>query len=149
MKIMFDSNAFSELLKSHIQDDLFFDKCKENIEFYITDVQKRELSAIPDEYKRNLHLECLNKMNAKLVGTVAILGFGRLGECVLGEGGGDAFDNILIKTTQSNENDAMIAAVAEREGCTIITDDTKFINKLAKEKIPTMTFKDFLEIIFE
>ena len=43
----------------------------------------------------------------------------------------------------------MIAAVAEREGCTIITDDTKFINKLAKEKIPTMTFKDFLEIIFE
>ena len=41
--------------------------------------------------------------------------------------------------------DAMIGDVAQREGCILITDDTRFASKLKAESIPTMTFLDFLD----
>lgn len=45
--------------------------------------------------------------------------------------------------SRSNVKDAMIGEAAKREGCTLVTDDTKFISKLHKVGIPTMTFDEF------
>jgi rRNA-processing protein FCF1 len=43
----------------------------------------------------------------------------------------------------------MIGEAANREGCTLVTDDLKFISKLNKLNIPTMTFDEFKESVIE
>ena len=37
----------------------------------------------------------------------------------------------------------MIGEAAKRKGCTLVTDDTKFISELHKVGIPTITFDEF------
>lgn len=146
-KFMFDTNAFSSLLSSEIDWTTFFSKHKEDYEFFITSIQIEELAKIPDKdmEKRILHLLCLCSMNVKLVPTIAIVGHARLNMCVLANG--DDMYSKLLNTTHSNVCDAMIGDAAYREGCILVTDDTKFIKKLEGNKVPTMIFQEFCKFI--
>ena len=49
----------------------------------------------------------------------------------------------LLFESRSNVKDAMIGEAAKREGCTLVTDDTKLISKLHKVGISTITFDEF------
>lgn len=143
-KIMFDSNAFSSLLNSDMDWTNFFSKCEGKYEFYVTAVQIEELTEIPDSKKesRIRHMLCLCKMRAKMVPNILVLGYGRLGLSVLADENDTTYEDLLFES-RKNVKDAMIGEAAKREGCTLVTDDTKFISKLHKVGIPTMTFDEF------
>ena len=143
-KIMFDSNAFSSLLNSNIDWTNFFSKCEGKYEFYVTAIQIEELTDIPDSKKesRIRHMLCLCLMRAKMVPNILVLGYGRLGLSVLADKNDTTYEDLLFES-RKNVKDAMIGEAAKREGCTLVTDDTKFISKLHKAGIPTMTFDEF------
>lgn len=144
VKIMFDSNAFSSLLNSDMDWTNFFSKCEGKYEFYVTAIQIEELTGIPDSKKelRIQHMLCLCKMRAKMVPNILVLGYGRLGLSVLADENDTTYEDLLFENLK-NVKDAMIGEAAKREGCTLVTDDTKFIAKLHKVGIPTMTFEAF------
>lgn len=146
-KFMFDGNAFSSLLSSEIDWVTFFSKYKEDYEFFITSIQIEELAKIPDQHleKRIGPLLCLCAMNVKLVPTIAVVGHARLNMCVLANG--EDMYSKLLNTTHSNVCDAMIGDAAYREGCILVTNDTRFIAKLKKNQVPTMTFQEFCKFI--
>ena len=143
-KIMFDSNAFSSLLNSNTDWTNFFSKCEGKNEFYVTALQIEELSEIPDSKKetRIQHMLCLCQMRAKMVPNILVLGYGRLGLSVFADENDPTYEDLLFES-RSNVKDAMIGEAAKREGCTLVTDDTKFISKLRKVGIPTITFDEF------
>ena len=143
-KIMFDSNAFSSLLNSNTDWTNFFSKCEGKYEFYVTAFQIEELSEIPDSKKetRIQHMLCLCQMRAKMVPNILVLGYGRLGLSVFADENDTTYADLLFES-RSNVKDAMIGEAAKREGCTLVTDDTKFISKLRKVGIPTITFDEF------
>ena len=143
-KIMFDSNAFSSLLNSNIDWTSFFSKCEDKYEFYVTALQIEELSEIPDSKKetRIQHMLCLCQMRSKMVPNMLVLGYGRLGLSVFADENDTTYESLLFES-RSNVKDAMIGEAAKREGCTLVTDDTKFISKLHKVGIPTITFDEF------
>ena len=142
---MFDSNAFSSLLNSNIDWTSFFSMCEGKYEFYVTALQIEELSEIPDSKKetRIQHMLCLCQMRAKMVPNILVLGYGRLGFSVFADEKDTTYEDLLFES-RSNVKDAMIGEEAKREGCTLVTDDTKFISKLHKVGIPTMTFDEFV-----
>lgn len=144
---MFDTNAFSSLLTSDVDWYSFFSANKNEFEFLITAIQVEELAQISDKdkEKRICHLLCLCCMNVKLVPTIGVVGTSRVGLCVL-KNEHDIYTQLLNKN-HTNVNDAIIGDAAYREGCTLITDDRKFINKLNAVQIPTMTFREFCENI--
>ena len=146
IKIMFDSNAFSRLIDSHLDQQDFFTKCTEKYEFFVSSIQVEELAQIGDNKKerRIQHALCLCQMRAKLVNASAVLGYARLGLCVVC-GEGESVYHRLLTATKGNVKDAMIGEVAQREGCVLITDDTRFASKLTAEAIPTMTFQEFCD----
>ncbi len=145
---MFDSNAFINLIDSQIDQNDFYDKCNKKYEFYVSAVQVEELAQIGDEKKdkRIANMLCLCQMRAKLVHPIAVLGHSRFGYCVFADENDKTYENLLNENC-SNVNDAMIGEVAKREGCILITDDTRFIKKLKNEGIPTMTFREFKESV--
>ena len=145
-KIMFDSNAFSRLIDANLNQRDFFSKCTEKYEFYVSAVQVEELAQIGDHKKerRIQHMLCLCQMRAKLVDTLAVLGYARLGLCVVG-GEEESTYHRLLTATKRNVKDAMIGELAQREGCILITDDTRFASKLKSESIHTMTFQEFCD----
>ena len=147
-KIMFDSNAFSSLLNSNIDWTNFFSKCEGKYEFYVTALQIEELSEIPDSKKetRIQHMLCLCQMRAKMVPNILVLGYSRLGLSVFADENDKTNEDLLFES-QSNIKDAMIGEAAKREGCTLVTDDTKFISKLHKVGIQTMPFDEFTRTV--
>lgn len=142
---MFDSNAFSSLLNSNVDWANFFSECEGKYEFYVTAIQIEELAEIPDPKKelRIRHMLCLCKMRARMVPNILVLGYGRLGLSVLADENESTYEDLLFES-RSNIKDAMIGEAAKREGCTLVTDDTKFISKLNKVGISTMTFGEFM-----
>ena len=143
-KIMFDSNAFSSLLNSNLDWTNFFPMCEGKYEFYVTAIQIEELTEIPDHKKelRIRHMLCLCQMRAKMVSNLFVVGYSRLGLSILADENDTTFEDLLFEN-RNNVKDAMIGEAAKREGCTLVTDDTKFITKLHKVGIPTMTFEEF------
>ena len=121
-----------------------FSKCEDKYEFYVTALQIEELSEIPDSKKetRIQHMLCLCKMRAKMVPNILVLGYGRLGLSVFADENDTIYEDLLFES-RNNIKDAMIGEAAKRESCTLVTDDTKFIAKLHKAGIPTMTFEEF------
>ena len=81
-------------------------------------------------------------MRAKMVPNVLVLGYGRFGLSVFADENDTTYEDLLFES-RSNIKDAMIGEAAKREGCTLLTDDTKFISKLHKVGIPTITFDEF------
>ena len=142
--IMFDGNAFSNIITKGINTTNFFDKCAEKYNFYVTAIQVEELANMPDE-KKNLrvaHLLCLCKMRARLVNTRAIWGKTRYGCCCYSDGKDPTYKR-LLNENNSNINDALIGDTAKKENCILVTDDKRFITKLKSCDIQTMTFDEF------
>lgn len=142
-KVMFDTNAFSALMNSNIDWTSFFSNCTD-YEFYVTAIQVEELAEISDEKKelRISHLLCLCEMRAKMVPTLMVLGYGRLGFAVLGDENDITYEN-LLNESRNNVHDAMIGEAAKREGCILVTNDIRFAKKLGANGIQTMTFDEF------
>lgn len=143
---MFDSNAFSSLLNSNMDWTHFFSKCEGKYEFYVTAIQIEEVTGIPDSKKesRIQHMLCLCQMRAKMVPNILVLGYSRLDLSVFADENDTTYEDLLFES-RSNVKDAMIGEAAKREGCTLVTNDTKFISKLHKVGIPTMTFDEFVQ----
>ena len=138
MKIMFDSNIFDKL-------PTFIDQIKSSTtiyEYYITTIQVEELCDIPDIEKRKTNILMLADLRAKLIpNSVCVLGHSRLGYSRLGEG--DVY-NLIINENKSNIKDAIIADTAVKEGCTLITEDKRFYNKMKSNGFAVLKFDDFL-----
>ena len=77
-----------------------------------------------------------------MVPNILVLGYGRLGLSVFADENDTIYEDLLFES-RNNIKDAMIGEAAKRESCTLVTDDTKFIAKLHKAGIPTMTFEEF------
>lgn len=145
---MFDSNAFSTFVNMRIDWNDFFMKSNLKYEFYVTAVQVEELANILDreKEKRIQHFLLLAKMRAKIVPTIFILGYSRFEFSVFADENDNTYE-LLLKENRSNVHDAMIGEAAKREGCLLVTDDKKFINKLNDVKIPNISFNDFIKSI--
>ncbi len=142
-KIMFDSNIFDKL-PEFIE---LIHNSSTQYEYYITTIQIDELCEIPDSKidirKRNILM--LAALRAKLVPiSVFILGRAHLGFARLGEG--NIYKKILNETG-SNIEDAAIADTAVFEGCTLITEDSRFFDKMKSNGYEVMNFSDFLETL--
>lgn len=143
-KIMFDSNIFDKLPE-------FIDllhKSSTQYEYYVTTIQIDELCEIPDSKidirKRNILM--LADLRARLVPiSVCVLnGRARFGYARLGEG--EVYRKILNENS-SNIDDAIIADTAAFEGCTLITEDSKFYGKMKTNDYDVMSFSDFLQTL--
>lgn len=77
-----------------------------------------------------------------MVPNILVLGYGRLGLSVFADENDTTYEDLLFES-RSDVKDAMIGEAAKREGCTLVTDDAKFISKLHKVGLPTMTFGEF------
>ena len=147
-KIMFDSNAFSSFINSELDWTSFFCQCEGKYEFYVTAIQIEELTEIHDSKKesRIRHMLCLCQMRAKMVPNIFVVGYSRLGLSILADENDTTYEDLLFES-RSNVKDAMIGEAAKREGCILVTNDTKFICKLHNVGIPTMTFEEFAKNI--
>ena len=148
-KFMFDTNAFTALINSPMDWTTFFQSRKREIEFIITSVQIEELAEISDAYKekRVKHFLCLCSMNPKLIPTMGVVGYTRLGLSIFGGGEEvNVYDSLLNKE-KNNICDAIIGAAAYREKCILITDDKRFRKKLISNGINTKTFEEFCDYL--
>ena len=147
-RIMFDANAFSYLIEQNKLNLL--GEATDKYEYYITEIQVRELAEIPDNKKdsRIAHALCLCKMRAKFVNVRGVYGVTHYGCCSYSNENDNIYKNLLNKS-RSNIDDALIGDAAKRENCTLITDDTRFINKLNANGVSTMKFSDFLNHILQ
>lgn len=88
------------------------------------------------------HILCLCKMKATIVPTSIVMGYGRLGFCAFSDKDDTTYEDLLIEN-RSNVHDAMIGDAAKREGCLLITNDGRFMKKLHRNSIDTMSFEGF------
>lgn len=147
-KVMFDCNAFSSLLNSNADWVDFYNKCKNRYEFYITSVQIEELANISDN-KRELrieHLLCLSMMQAKIIPTIFVVDYSRIGFSIFADDKDDTYEK-LLNPSLNNVNDALIGEAAKRENCILITNDAKFAKKLSLIGVETMSFESFQKTI--
>lgn len=142
-KVMFDCNTFTELLKMN-DWQAFVSKAREKYEFCVTSIQVEELAQIRDKdmEKRIQHILCLCEVKATIVETSCVLGEARLGFCEFANENDTTYED-LLNENRKNVHDAMIGDAAKREGCLLITDDGRFINKLHRNSIDTMSFEEF------
>lgn len=143
MRIIFDSNAFDKMHSS--ENTLNKISTSDKHEYYITSVQIEEIGNMRDEKReqRIRNLLALCRIRAHLLYTPAIVGHARAGFCVVTNE--DDIYKDLLKATGNNIPDAMIGSTAYREGCTVVTDDKRFSNRLKAHSISAMTFDDFMQ----
>ena len=142
MRIMFDTNAFDKMISAKTDLDRIAKSSKH--EYFITSIQIEELANIPDNKReqRIRNLLALCTIRAKLIYVPAVMGYARVGFCVCAEDN-DLYTE-LLNETKRNAPDAIIGSTAHRENCTVITDDARFIKRLAKLSIPTMKYQEFI-----
>ncbi len=144
MKVMFDSNAFDKLMG--LSQEIDFEQRETDYEYYITPIQVEELANIPDEKKeiRVRNFLQLSSMRAILIPVPAIIGYARCGcATVVSEEESDILDQLGNGSTRHIKDD-LIGTVAKEQGCTVITNDKKFIKRLNNNEISTMTFEEWL-----
>ena len=146
-KVMFDCNAFSALLQLNDWKS-FLSKAQDKYELCVASIQVEELARIPDSKMecRIRHILCLCEMKATIVPTSIVVGYGRLGFCAFTDEN-DVIYEELLNENRSNVRDAMIGDAAKREGCLLITNDGRFIAKLRKNSVDTMTFAEFTHAV--
>ena len=78
----------------------WFAKNPTKFEFYVSSIQVEELAQIGDNKKerRIQHMLCLCQMRAKLVDTLAVLGYARLGHCMIGDEAESTYHRLLTAT---------------------------------------------------
>ena len=135
VKVMFDTNAFDKLFP-------YIPKLKQlagEIEYYITDIQICELAKIPDDRKevRLKNIRNLCELRPYLVSVPFT--FDRINFSKLSFKSEASYKEILNET-HSNRNDALIAATAIREGCLLVTDDTRLIKRVLQSGNQAITF---------
>ena len=146
-KVMFDCNSFSKLLE--LNDwQTFLSKAREKYELCVASIQVEELAQIPDSKMecRIRHILCLCEMKATVVPTSVVMGYGRLGFCAFTDENDTTYED-LLNENRSNVHDAMIGDAAKRERCLLITNDGRFIKKLRRNGIGTMSFEEFRNTI--
>lgn len=137
---MFDTNAFGRLFNN-------IEKYEENndkYEYYVTSIQIEELAKIKDEMleTRIKNFMELSRIRPILVPTITVVDHCRVELCILDDSDIATYE-LLLNENKSNVNDAMIGDAAKRENCILITDDKRFINKLKKLNIDTLTLEEF------
>ena len=142
MRIMFDTNAFDKILNS--SDDLEILTVCGNNEYFITSIQEAELESIPDDCRRQTLLSVCKKV-AQKTPTPAIVGYSKVGDCVLVDAD-DVYSDLLLET-HSNIKDAMIGSAAIREMCIVVTNDKRFSKRLTQYSIPTMEYEEFIKSV--
>lgn len=145
-KIMFDTNIFDKLpsIINKIKNST------DKYEYYVTTIQVEELCEIPDDKisKRKSNILMLADLRAKLVPiSLSILnGRAQLGYARLGDG---KVYYSMLNGNKSNTDDAIIADTAVSEGCTLITNDKAFYNKMKSNNYDVMTLEELITEIEE
>lgn len=140
---MFDSNVFDKL-PDFIEK---IHKSSAKYEYYITSIQIDELCTIPDKKidirKRNILM--LADIRARLIPT-SVFVYDSTYYDFATFGNGTVFNKILNENS-SNKDDAIIADTAVFEGCTLITDDSRFYDKMKKNNFNVMRFDEFIQTL--
>ena len=137
---MLDSNAFDRL---HEVIPTIKSKLSE-IDFYVATVQVEEIAIIPDEKRdvRKRDFLTMIELRPHLVPHTFTF---------------DAFDFghfsfeiepkywSILKSTKSNKKDALIAATAIRNGCTLVTNDTELTKKMNQAGESVLSFDAFID----
>jgi predicted nucleic acid-binding protein len=143
---MFDTNIFDKLpsIINKIKNST------DKYEYYVTTIQVEELCEIPDDKisKRKSNILMLADLRAKLVPISLFILNGRaqLGYVRLGDG---KVYHSMVEGNKGNSDDAIIADTAVSEGCTLITNDKAFYNRMKNNNYEVMTLEEFLAEIEE
>ncbi|HIT17571.1 MAG TPA: hypothetical protein IAD04_04270 [Candidatus Caccosoma faecigallinarum] len=145
-KIFLDNNSIDYITNNFDK----FNTLKEICDFYITPIILEEVIKIPDSKieKRISNIITLFKLDTKLVNdSVLVWDCSRWDYSNFGDG--KIYNEILIKETKSNTNDAIMADSANFYNFKILTCDKRLIKKLKKNKIDFLTFNQFINLITE
>ena len=123
--IMFDTNIFNEILDGRINiDDL---ESEEN-DYLVTHVQMDELKKCPDEERRKELLRIFSQINQKEISTESgVFDTSRFNKAKFGEG--ELLEEIRKGNIKHTE-DALIGETAIKNGCILVTNDKRLLNKV-------------------
>ena len=149
-KYMFDTNMFDKALYSGKANII---GKRNDIQICISATQAEEIANIPDssvydpnsKEKRIRLIITMLQLNVRLVLNAAVVEYGRLGTCVLGN---EEIDNVLnriySKMPKSRSiSDCIIAEASIREGCTLVTEDKDLLKAMAAFEYPAINWNDF------
>ena len=139
-KIMFDTNAYDKARKNIS----LIRRGKKQCEYYITEIQIKEVASIPDNKKEERKSDLLSivELRPRIVPipfSFDYISFAHFSFNVCPD-----YWHIL-KKSKANRNDALIAATAIYEGCTLVTDDKELIKKMVRLGKDVVTFDEFLQ----
>lgn len=137
-KIMFDTNSFDKMQTE--LDKLLL--CTDKIEYYVTDIQIKELVSIPDKNitTRINNVLCLFDLRPQTVHTSFSYKNLRFSKLCFSTG---SYVDEITNGNINHANDALIADAAIRENCILITNDIKLTKKMNTLNKKVMTFEDF------
>lgn len=144
MKILLDNNAIDQ-----IANNIDFIKAHKEISFYICREIAEEVSRKSDTYNPLTNIISLFKIAPSyLPNSVFVLGHSLLdGESQFcDKNTASVYENIL-KETKSNIPDAIIAATAVSNGCTLITYDSELYKKMKKYGYSVITFEELRDLV--
>ena len=114
-------------------------------EFCISSTIVEELACIPDEKKekRIQTFIAFSKAQVKFVSdVVGVIGTSRIGCFRLPDETAIQVYEAILNESKSNKKDAIIAATAVQENCTLLTNDKKSYLKMKDNKFPVMNFDE-------
>ena len=138
IRIMLDTNAFDKLIEVGGIDVSYSEK----IQFFITNIQIKELASIPDEKIDKRINVFMMVCNLRPTIIPIAFSFSNLTFSHLKYSGGEIVSDIR-KENGSNEKDALIADAAVKEGCILITNDSELSKKMLKINKQAMTYENF------
>ena len=144
MKILLDNNAIDQIV-----NNIDFIKTHKEISFYICREIAEEVSQKSDSYNPTQNIISLLKVGVSyLPNSVFILGHSLLdGESQFcDENTALVYKNIL-KETKSNISDAIIAATAVKNNCTLLTYDGGLYKKMKNCGYSVITFEELRDLI--
>ncbi len=143
-KIMFDGDSYTELIEKELDINLG-EKTKDLYEYYISPIQVNKLVKDCDSEMAKLvkTFEILLSLKATLVYDPAVSDDTKIGESKIVSNEEAKMLKELSNGDQSNHYNEIIGTVASQEGCTIVTDNSEYTNKLKQRGISTMSFNDW------
>lgn len=120
MKLIFDSNAFDDLVKGKISINDFDPN---QSEIFITHIQVDELNECKDKEKRAKLFNSLMEIRPEKIPTESfVIGSSRIGSAKIGDG------DLIEKLRNGNlkhTNDALIGETAIKQNLVLITNDKR------------------------
>lgn len=141
--LMLDSNVFDTLIK----DDELLIAIKDRACTYITDIQVNELSNIPDERKKREIFHVVDEIKPVILAHA--LNFSHV-----------SFSNISFRSDDEKVadfqnghfdkflEDALIAETAINNQITLVTNDTRFINRVKTMGYSCISLQELMEYLF-